>query len=72
MGRVVVTAFTRAIEPVAVNGIANGGLPAVSRTTVVLGWSTAHPIAARTTVRPSADGVHATPRRGSTLASFSW
>ena len=36
-------AFVSGIEPLAVSGIANGGLPAVSRTTVVLGWSTAQP-----------------------------
>src|SRR5262245_4163870 len=58
-GCVAVTAARGEIEPVAVNGVANGGLPVVSRTAVVLGWSAADPYAARITVRPSPDGVHA-------------
>src|SRR5688500_10059110 len=63
-------AFPSGIGPVAPIGFAKGGLPAVSRTTVVLGWSTALPNAARTTVRGSADGVQATPSRGSTFELF--
>src|SRR5215207_9163842 len=49
---VISIALARRIGPAAVSGIANGGLPAVSLTAVVLGWSTADPYAARTTVRP--------------------
>src|SRR3954464_3586556 len=72
IGPLVLTASSMEIEPVAVNGMANGGLPAVSLTTVVLGWSTATPYEARTTGRPFADRVQATPRRGSTFALFCW
>src|SRR6185503_2472998 len=72
MRRVVVIASLTEIAPAAVSGIADGGLPAVSRTTVVLGWSTADPKAARTTVRPPDDGVQATPTRGSKFVLFCW
>ena len=69
-GRVVSTALARGIAPAAVSGIPNGGLPAVSLTAVVPGWSTARAYAARSTVRPSDETCHATPTRGSTFRLF--
>ena len=43
---------------------ANGGLPAVPVTTLVIGWSTTIPYALRTEVFPSLNGSHANPNRG--------
>src|SRR6266850_7664960 len=64
-GRAVSIASISGIDPVAVNGTPNGGLPAVSLTAVVPGSSAALAYAARSTVRPSADICQTTPTRGS-------